>query len=277
MITSGKYAGHYIALNGAKVTAVSTHPFLVNQQTFVSCMYLNDIQSVSMVGYGATGDTIAVQNWLTTLRGAGMRTDKTYTIRILWRDGTESIANVTDDQFSAIFASKSTPNPQYAPPKPITPQKPNPPTSNGANDVEKKFFAMFGRFFLLLGIGGAALICLVSWALYGEIYVFDGYEITAVLWILCFLFIAIGLVGVFGSIGKQKISKGMAIAIIGIVILFALVAVGNFFSGCSSGSSSNKDGHLVTGTCSHCYGSGKTSYGSECRWCNGTGYWAYYD
>ena len=97
-------------------------------------------------------------------------------------------------------------------------------------EVEKKFFTMFGKFFLFVGIGGAVLISLVSMALYGKIYMFDGEAFTAALWIVCFLFIAIGMVGVVGATGKEKSAMTIAIAIIGIVVLCVLFAVGNFFS-----------------------------------------------
>lgn len=294
MITSGKYAGYYIAVNSSKVAVVSKNPTWVNEQTMVSFMYQNDVQDVAVIGYGATGDAVAVQNWLTTLKGAGMSGDDIFSISITWRDGAVSFANVTSTQFSAVFATKMIQNPQYAYQQPIAPNptpvakpqyapqkptgtsgyKPTPP--NAAKEAEKKFFGMLAKTGLSIGIGGAALICLVSLALYGKIYMFDGYEFTGWLWIICFLFIAIGIVGILGAIGKEKVSKGVAIVIIGIVIISLLATVGNFFSGCNSGSS-NKDGHLVTGTCSHCHGSGRTSYGKECGWCNGTGYWAYYD
>ena len=46
---------------------------------------------------------------------------------------------------------------------------------------------------------------------------------------------------------------------------------------CLTGCSGSTEGkQLVTGTCSHCHGSGFTSYGSTCRWCGGSGVWSYY-
>lgn len=69
--------------------------------------------------------------------------------------------------------------------------------------------------------------------------------------------------------------------IICVILSLGMLAMCLGLSGCSSGSySSNsktqKEKTLVTGTCSHCHGSGFTSYGSKCRWCDGYGVWSYY-
>lgn len=140
-------------------------------------------------------------------------------------------------------------------------------------EVEKKFFTMFGKFFLFVGIGGAVLISLVSMALYGKIYMFDGEAFTAALWIVCFLFIAIGMVGVVGATGKEKSAMTIAIAIIGIVVLCVLFAVGNFFSSIFSGVFGGDD---EWDTCHKCGGDGRVenSLGIEveCPQCDGVGF-----
>lgn len=66
-----------------------------------------------------------------------------------------------------------------------------------------------------------------------------------------------------------KNSKGWAIAIV-VIALLALI-------GSCDDSKKEQNGNLKTGYCSHCHGSGVTKYGNECGWCNGTGYWAFYD
>lgn len=58
-----------------------------------------------------------------------------------------------------------------------------------------------------------------------------------------------------------------------IVLCIAMLLLCLCLTGCS-GSTEGKQ--LVTGTCSHCHGSGLTSYGSTCRWCGGSGVWSYY-
>lgn len=60
-----------------------------------------------------------------------------------------------------------------------------------------------------------------------------------------------------------------ALIVIALVILWAI--------GSCDSSDKKEDGKLVSGICSHCHGNGVTEYGNECGWCNGTGYWAYYD
>lgn len=61
---------------------------------------------------------------------------------------------------------------------------------------------------------------------------------------------------------------------VGAAVVTLLILAGIKMCG---GEKKKEDGDLVTGICSHCDGVGMTSYGKECAWCNGTGYWAYYE
>lgn len=63
--------------------------------------------------------------------------------------------------------------------------------NNGKNGNPIK---KIGIALLLIGVIGAIIICIVSTAQYGRIYMFDGYESTAMLWILCFALIVIGVI-----------------------------------------------------------------------------------
>lgn len=56
-----------------------------------------------------------------------------------------------------------------------------------------------------------------------------------------------------------------------ILVLALLYCVGS----CDNGS--NRSGEKHQGICSHCNGSGQTRYGNECGWCDGYGFWVYYD
>jgi hypothetical protein len=291
MIVSGKYAGNYIALSRRRVAVVSKNPILVNEKTMVSTLYQDDVQDISIVKFGASGDGVAVDHWLNILNGVGMGDDKIYTIQITWRDGETSIANVTDAQFTKIFHSKETVNPGNNLPEspaasaPVTAniQRESPPnagtgthhqtSTNPAKEVEKRFFLMMGMFFLPIGIIGAVLISVVSLLLYGKIYLFDGDLITSMLWIVCFLFIVIGIVGALGAIGNEKASMAVACTVIGIVILCVLFAVGNFFGSIFDGIFGG-DGEWDT--CLKCGGDGSVvnSLGIEveCPRCNGVGF-----
>ena len=223
--------------------------------------------------------------------GLGMDKDTLYIVSITWQDGEVSIANVTSTQFSWIFDTKNVQNPQYAHPQSTATNSPktansqaasqkpagtsvqNHATPKAAKDAEKKFFSMMGKFFLLVGLIGAALISLVSFALHGKIYVFNGGALTTMAWIVCFLFIIIGIVGALGASGKEKTSMAVACAVIGIVILCVLFAVGNFFSGIFDGVFGG-DGKWDT--CHKCGGDGRVenSLGIEveCPQCDGVGF-----
>lgn len=61
--------------------------------------------------------------------------------------------------------------------------------------------------------------------------------------------------------------KNLIPILLGVVKFFAMIC----FTACGL----SDDEYHDSGVCSHCNGSGKTSYGSECRWCDGKGYWAY--
>lgn len=271
MITSGKYAGNYIALNASKVAFVSRDPVVVNEQTMVSSMYQDDVKSISIMSVGAAGDEAAVAEWLGALKAAGEGDNKVYTVRIIWHDGEISIANITDTQSTRVWATRAIQKSQIMSQKPAEASTVNANTQSAekAKEVEKKFFAMLAKPFLLIGIGGMLLISLVSLALYGKIYVFGGEAYTAALWIVCFLFTAIGMVGALGATGKEKSAMTVAFAIIGIVILCILFVVGNFFSGIFSGGDDKWD------TCYKCGGDGITSSSGvpvKCPRCNGVGY-----
>ena len=60
------------------------------------------------------------------------------------------------------------------------------------------------------------------------------------------------------------------------IIAIAVIVILGLIGSCD-GSKDSDSGKLVSGVCSHCHGRGMTSYGNECAWCNGTGFWAYYD
>lgn len=77
------------------------------------------------------------------------------------------------------------------------------------------------------------------------------------------------------TLQDKKALKILVYIIIAIVAIFLIASVGN--SNNSSSSHNKGEKRLVSGTCSHCHGSGKTEYGRECGYCNGTGFWAYYD
>lgn len=62
--------------------------------------------------------------------------------------------------------------------------------------------------------------------------------------------------------------KGWLIAVVVVAILCAI-------GSCDSGS--NTKGERHQGICSHCHGSGRTEYGKECGWCDGYGFWTFYD
>ena len=59
------------------------------------------------------------------------------------------------------------------------------------------------------------------------------------------------------------------------LIAIVVLAVLYFIGSCDNSSSSSGTRHQ--GICSHCCGAGKTSTGVECAWCDGYGFWAYYD
>lgn len=46
--------------------------------------------------------------------------------------------------------------------------------------------------FLAIGVSIAILICVISIALYGKVYFFDGYEITGIAWVLAIVSVLIG-------------------------------------------------------------------------------------
>jgi hypothetical protein len=56
-----------------------------------------------------------------------------------------------------------------------------------------KTSAKVGIGLLVFGIIGILLICTVSLALYGRVYMYDGYEYTGVLWTICFISIGLGI------------------------------------------------------------------------------------
>lgn len=111
MIISGKYEGNYIILNDKKNTFVSSDPVKLNGTTFVSTMYKEDIQSITKESEHASGDKNRVAFWLGSIAAAGMSETKIYVIRIVWQNGEESLANVTDYQYQYVLATQMKPTP----------------------------------------------------------------------------------------------------------------------------------------------------------------------
>ena len=139
---------------------------------------------------------------------------------------------------------------------------------------------------ILFGVIGMILICAISLLLYGRIYMYDGYEITGILWTICFISLGIGiplLVAVLCKDKHPKVAKNalkiIVVVLIVVVIMLLLKScglLGDLF-GSSDGSG---------GTCGICGGDGFVTFKSlgegsgvqhgfdtyyRCKGCHGTG------
>ena len=117
---------------------------------------------------------------------------------------------------------------------------------------EKKAFGILLGF----GIFVAAMICVVSVALYGKVYFFDGYVVTKILWVVAIGSIGCSIVGLMG--------KSITIPAIAAVLILLCVACD---SNTTKSSGKNK--------CPHCDGAGMVNTGfidfETCPWCHGSG------
>ena len=111
MIISGKYEGNYIVLNEEFVSFVSNDPVKLNKNTLVSTMYKEDVKSITKESEHASGDKERVAFWLGSIVAAGMSESKIFVIRIVWQDGQESLANITDKQYQYVLATQMKSNP----------------------------------------------------------------------------------------------------------------------------------------------------------------------
>ena len=139
----------------------------------------------------------------------------------------------------------------------------------------------FGIGSISFGIVGMILLSLISLLLYGEIYMYDGYEFTGILWNVCFFAVGLGIFALLVYLAtilqekKSKLAVPLSIALL-VIVLIAVPIV--LFKACSSSSSS--------GTCGICGGSGVVTskilgdgsgvqYGFDtyyrCAGCHGTG------
>jgi hypothetical protein len=113
MIIAGKYEGNYFVLNGQKISFISKDPAKLNADTFVSTMYKDDIKSITKESEHASGNKERVAFWLGSIAAAGVSETKVYVIRIVWQDGQESLANITDSQYQYVLATQIKPAPTF--------------------------------------------------------------------------------------------------------------------------------------------------------------------
>ncbi|MBQ7294005.1 MAG: hypothetical protein IJW79_09740 [Clostridia bacterium] len=115
MIIAGKYEGNYIVLNDKQVSFISRDPTKLSGATFVSSMYRGDIESISKVSEHASGNKERIALWLGSITAAGMSETKIFVIKIVWWDGQESLANVTEYQYQYVLATQMKSAPTISP------------------------------------------------------------------------------------------------------------------------------------------------------------------
>ena len=106
MIIAGKYEGNYFVLNDQKIAFISKDPVKLNVNTFVSTMYKDDIKSITKESEHASGNKEHVAYWLGSIAAAGVSETKIFVIKIVWQDGSESLANITDSQYQYVLATQ---------------------------------------------------------------------------------------------------------------------------------------------------------------------------
>lgn len=288
MITSGKFAGNYIVVNTDKIAFVSKDPVSVSGSKLVSSMYQDEIRTVIKVNLSATGDETKVLEWLQKLKAASNEYSKVYTVKIIWQDGEESIANVTDTQYSKLLETQKLRNPRYAQQKPTTrdiqsskvtaTQMP----ANSRNAYQQSATYNMGEqadrrtetgpLKKLLSVPGAGCICFgICFAMLGLILslILSGIPtlLSCIAGVLC---IVVGLMVFVSNTGKERAMKILFVVVLA-GLLLALVFGVSWIVKNSGGNTGSE-----WATCHKCGGDGRVenSLGIEveCPQCDGVGF-----
>ena len=116
------------------------------------------------------------------------------------------------------------------------------------------------------GVGLAILICVISIALYGKVYFFDGYDITKFAWIVSFGCMVCSLIAFVSE------SNGWIIGLVVVLVIALVVACSGSTGSSSSSGSSNNDSNSGSYRCNNCGGDGwDSANGCSCVWCGGDG------